>query len=161
MTEMHQPLRPIDHAPSLANAEYLVASAALRIRSMPIFATSALAPRLPDFCRRHPRLKVEVQLRIDPGNLLGDTMPNSYNGCCSGPLGLCNAPDSNNNGVPINNAQALCSALGYQNGVLIREVNSNFCPQPHVLDMAGKQWTSDFLTQPEGYGAEWECTTFK
>ncbi|TDR88130.1 LysR family transcriptional regulator [Enterovirga rhinocerotis] len=46
----------------------------LRIRSMPIFATHALAPRLQGFCRRHPLLKVEVQLRIDPGNLLGEGM---------------------------------------------------------------------------------------
>lgn len=46
----------------------------LRVRSMPIFAQAALAPRVPDFCRRHPRLAVEVQLRMDPGHLLDDGM---------------------------------------------------------------------------------------
>jgi cysteine-rich repeat protein len=101
-----------------------------------------------------------VRAAVDPNNALGDTMPNSFNGCCSGPLGLCNGPDSNNNGVNINNAAALCSALGYQNGVVKREAFDNVCPQPHVLNAAGTQWTSDFLING-GYGSEWECTTFK
>ncbi len=46
----------------------------LRVRSMPIFATAALAPRIPDFCARHPALRLEIQLRIDPGNPLDDGM---------------------------------------------------------------------------------------
>lgn len=46
----------------------------LRVRSMPIFATDALAPLIPDFCRLHPALRVEIQLRIDPGNVLDDGM---------------------------------------------------------------------------------------
>ena len=46
----------------------------LRVRAMPIFAQAALAPRIPEFCRRHPRLKLEVHLRIDPGHLLDDGM---------------------------------------------------------------------------------------
>ena len=46
----------------------------LRVRSMPIFATAALAPHVPEFCRLHPTLRIEIQLRIDPGNLLDDGM---------------------------------------------------------------------------------------
>lgn len=46
----------------------------LRVRSMPIFATAALAPHIPAFCRLHPTLRVEIQLRIDPGRLLEDGM---------------------------------------------------------------------------------------
>ena len=51
-----------------------VAQETLRVRSMPIFAQAAPAPRLPEFCRRHPNLRIEIQLRIDPGNLLDDGM---------------------------------------------------------------------------------------
>jgi DNA-binding transcriptional LysR family regulator len=51
-----------------------VAHDTLRIRSMPIFATAALAPHIPAFCRLHPTLRVEIQLRIDPGRLLEDGM---------------------------------------------------------------------------------------
>lgn len=88
-------------------------------------------------------------------------MPNSSNGCCTGPLGLCNAPNSANNGVPIDMVDALCDALGYQNGVIIREsLSSNTCPEVHVLDPAGQQWTSDFVDSL-GYGAEYRCSTFK
>ncbi len=46
----------------------------LRIRSMPIFAQAALAPIIPTFCRLHPDLRVEIQLRIDAGHLLDDGM---------------------------------------------------------------------------------------
>lgn len=46
----------------------------LRVRCIPIFATAALAPQIPAFCRLHPALQVEIQLRIDPGNLLDDGM---------------------------------------------------------------------------------------
>jgi DNA-binding transcriptional LysR family regulator len=44
----------------------------LRVRSVPIFATAALAAHIPAFCERHPRLRVEVQLRINPGQLLDE-----------------------------------------------------------------------------------------
>jgi DNA-binding transcriptional LysR family regulator len=44
----------------------------LRIRSMPIFGQTILAKRLPEFCRQHPDLQVELQLRIDPGPLLDE-----------------------------------------------------------------------------------------
>jgi DNA-binding transcriptional LysR family regulator len=52
----------------------LIPDDTLRVRAMPIFAQTALAPHVPEFCRRHPRLKLEVHLRIDPGHLLDDGM---------------------------------------------------------------------------------------
>lgn len=42
----------------------------LRIRSMPTFAASQLAPLIPALRRRHPSLRIEVHLRMEPGNLL-------------------------------------------------------------------------------------------
>lgn len=49
-----------------------VARETLRVRSMPIFGQAALAPKIPEFCRQHPNLRLEIQLRIDPGPLLDD-----------------------------------------------------------------------------------------
>jgi DNA-binding transcriptional LysR family regulator len=46
----------------------------LRVRSMPIFAQKALVPVLPRFRASHPKLRLEIHLRIDPGNLLDDGM---------------------------------------------------------------------------------------
>lgn len=46
----------------------------LRIRSMPIFGQMVLAEKAADFCRQHPNLGVEIQLRIDPTHLLDDGM---------------------------------------------------------------------------------------
>jgi DNA-binding transcriptional LysR family regulator len=46
----------------------------LRIRSMPTFAASQLAPLIPAFRRLHPSLRLEVQLKIEPGNLLDGGM---------------------------------------------------------------------------------------
>lgn len=46
----------------------------LRVRAMPIFATAALAPHIPTFCALHPTLRVEIQLRINPGRLLDEGM---------------------------------------------------------------------------------------
>jgi len=42
----------------------------LRIRSMPTFGASQLAPLIPAFRRQHPSLRIEVHLRMEPGNLL-------------------------------------------------------------------------------------------
>lgn len=42
----------------------------LRIRSMPGFAVSQLAPRIPAFCKMHPALRLEIVLTMEPGNLL-------------------------------------------------------------------------------------------
>lgn len=46
----------------------------LRIRSMPIFGQLVLATKVAEFCRLHPNLAVEIQLRIDPTHLLDDGM---------------------------------------------------------------------------------------
>lgn len=46
----------------------------LRVRSMPTFAVSQLAPLIPKFRRLHPSLRLEVQLKIDSGNLLDGGM---------------------------------------------------------------------------------------
>jgi len=46
----------------------------LRIRCMPTFANSQLAPLIPIFRRLHPALRLEVQLKIEPGNLLENGM---------------------------------------------------------------------------------------
>lgn len=46
----------------------------LRIRSMPIFGQTVLAAKVAEFCRQHPNLGVEMQLRIDPTPLLDDGM---------------------------------------------------------------------------------------
>ncbi|MEZ4428483.1 MAG: DUF4215 domain-containing protein, partial [Nannocystaceae bacterium] len=97
---------------------------------------------------------------VDPNNANGDNMPNVDLGCCNAPLGLCNSPDSNNNGVGINNAAALCNALGYQSGQYLASVNNNSCPEPHVTDNTGLVWTSDFVNS-QGFGRIWLCTGFK
>ena len=46
----------------------------LRIRSIPIFGQKILAAKTVEFCRQHPNLSIELQLRIDPTNLLDDGM---------------------------------------------------------------------------------------
>ena len=44
----------------------------LRVNSDPFFASSVLAPRLPEFMRAHPELDVEVVTRDHLGNLIAD-----------------------------------------------------------------------------------------
>jgi DNA-binding transcriptional LysR family regulator len=51
-----------------------VAHDTLRIRCMPTFAISQLAPLVPAFHRLHPALRLELQLKIEPGNLLDNGM---------------------------------------------------------------------------------------
>ena len=46
----------------------------LRIRSIPIFGQKILAAKTAEFCRQHPNLSIELQLRIDPTHLLDDGM---------------------------------------------------------------------------------------
>lgn len=73
----YQAARKAIEAVEAADAAVFSGTAAqetLRIRAMPIFAQAALAPILPAFCRRHPKLRVEIQLRIDTGHLLDDGM---------------------------------------------------------------------------------------
>ena len=112
-----------------------------------------------------------VRAAADPNNSLSDTMPNDamwFNGCCTKPLGLCNAPGAgNNNGVmitqngqPVTNAQALCWALGYKNGTELSNTG-NGCPQVHALDGDGAFWSSNFVNNNNVSGKEWRCTTFR
>jgi hypothetical protein len=94
---------------------------------------------------------------VDPGDANGDMMPNSYGGCCNGPMGLCNAPDSNNNGVNVVMVEALCASLGYGNGEIVREENGNSCPEAHAETQDGLQWDSDFVSS-QGAGLEYLCS---
>lgn len=60
---------------SVEEAEVSVAKGSLpgetlRIRSMPTFAASQLSQLLPAFRRQHPQMRIEVHLRMEPGNLL-------------------------------------------------------------------------------------------
>jgi len=104
-----------------------------------------------------------LRAAVDPGNAEGDTMPDeNLTGCCNAqnPLfGLCNAPDANNNGVPIDAAEALCFALGYESGSLT-EVDSNSCPEANAITADGSDWTSDFV-ESEGFGNTYTCVGFR
>ncbi len=96
---------------------------------------------------------------VDPGNGLGDTLDGPFTGCCNAPGGLCNAPDSTNNGVAVDMIGALCTALGYSSGMIVREEATNFCPEPNVVTADGQEWDSDFVDS-DGYGAEYQCSGF-
>ena len=99
-----------------------------------------------------------MRAAVDTGNARGDDIPSPMDhvGCCSAPMGSCNAPDSTNNGVQVDMVAALCFALGYNSGTVVREVNSNGCPEVHVNDASGQDWDSDFANST-GYGAEYLC----
>ena len=111
-----------------------------------------------------------LRAAIDPNNAEGDTMPNSIQpsidagcgGCCCDqvPLfGLCNAPDADNNGVPIDAADALCFALGYESGSLTW-VDNNSCPEANAITADGSDWTSDFVMH-NGWGTSYTCVGFR
>lgn len=89
---------------------------------------------------------------VDPGDGTGDTIPATYTDCCSGanPTDVCNAPNT------AGDADALCKALGWATGTLVRDVVSNFCPEASALSPDGSDWSSDFV-QADGYGAEYRC----
>ena len=80
-------------------------------------------------------------------------------GCCRGALGRCDPPDLNNNGLGVDAALALCQALGYTSGVLLRSTTSSICPEVTALSSDGLSWGSDFLDSP-GAGQMWQCTGF-
>ena len=107
----------------------------------------------------------ELRAAVDPGNLQGDTMPDeNLTGCCvaENPLfGVCNAPDSDNNGVTtrIDAADALCNALGYKSGSLTW-VDNNNCPEANAITADGSDWTSDFVATA-GAGRTYTCVGFK
>ena len=106
-----------------------------------------------------------LRAAVDPNNAQGNTMPDqnlSVEGCCDEEhqlFGVCNAPDSDNNGVPIDAADALCFALGYESGSLT-EVDANLCPEANTLNADGSIWTSDFAGG-DGYGATYTCVGFR
>jgi IPTL-CTERM motif len=106
-----------------------------------------------------------LRAAVDPGNAQGDTMPNENlapEGCCTAevPLfGVCNSPDSNNNGVPIDAAEALCFALGYESGTLT-DFAFNSCPEANTTNAEGSNWTSDFEFS-QGYGKTYTCVGFR
>lgn len=96
---------------------------------------------------------------VDPGNVLGDALAGPFTGCCNAPGGLCNAPNTANNGVAVDMVGALCTALGYSSGMVLREEGDNSCPEPHAVTADGQQWTSDFVNS-DGFGAEYMCVGF-
>jgi len=99
---------------------------------------------------------------VDPGNVLGDTNPTSFSGCCDAlePSGLCNAFDSNGNGTGINSIEALCDALGYQSGTFVRQIFNNSCPEVHATATNGLVWNSDYVNGFGG-GQAYQCAGFK
>ncbi|MEW6144543.1 MAG: IPTL-CTERM sorting domain-containing protein [Thermodesulfobacteriota bacterium] len=104
-----------------------------------------------------------MRAAVDPGNAEGDVMPDvNLTGCCDAenPLfGVCNAPDANNNGVPIDAAEALCFALGYESGSLTW-IDSNTCPEANTLTPRGSIWSSDFVDS-NGFGQTYTCVGFR
>jgi hypothetical protein len=95
---------------------------------------------------------------VDPGDAAGDTIPDTFSACATPatPLDVHNAPDSNNNGQPGDAAVALCQALGYSTGVIVRELATNSCPEPHTVNGDPQQWDSDF-DNSQGSGMEYRC----
>jgi hypothetical protein len=102
-----------------------------------------------------------LRAQVDPNDAQGNNFGGNY-ACCTanGPGDVCNAPDSANNGVNVNGVKALCNALGYQNGTILRQSSSNSCPQAHSIDATGTNWSSDWQSSPAGYGAEYQCSGF-
>jgi hypothetical protein len=98
-----------------------------------------------------------LRAAVDPNDANGDMMPVSFNGCCAGPLGLCNAPDMSNNNVNVVMVEALCEALGYSEGMVLRQENGNSCPEPHAVTSDGLQWSSDWVNSL-GAGMEYLCS---
>ena len=42
-------------------------------------------------------------------------------------------------------------------GMIVREVNSNSCPQAHAIAQDGSNWSSDYISNV-GFGAEYRCS---
>lgn len=108
---------------------------------------------------------------VDPGNAEGDAMPDTIQpsldagcqGCCCEQVpffGICNAPDSFNNGISIDMADALCTALGYLSGSVINEIFFNNCPEANTLNTEGTDWSSDFVFS-DGFGLRYTCVGFR
>ena len=72
-----------------------------------------------------------VRALFDPNDALQGTFTfDTYSSCCSAnrPYDVCNAPYDNNGGE-IDDATALCYALGYAVGTLVAYSTSNGCPE--------------------------------
>lgn len=105
-----------------------------------------------------------LRAAVDPNNEAGNTMPDAdlTGECCTAevPLfGVCNAPNSSNNGVPFDAADALCFVLGYESGSLT-EIDNNFCPEANTTNSQGTIWTSDYVDS-DGYGKTYTCVGFR
>jgi len=105
-----------------------------------------------------------LRAAVHPGNAEGDLMPrDGGGGCCTTEdpfLHPCDAPDANNNGVPIEAADALCNALGYESGSLTEVADLTGCPEAHAVIANGSDWTSDFVMH-NGYGRSYTCVGFR
>jgi hypothetical protein len=103
-----------------------------------------------------------VRALIDPNNTLNGQFPTTYNSCCTSsiPTDVCNAPDNVDGPAAVNSADALCEALGYQTGQLVSAGTGNTCPEVFASDTTGLNWSSDFVSS-NGYGQQWQCSTFK
>lgn len=101
-----------------------------------------------------------LRAAVDPKREHVGKWPETYSGCCREPMGLCNSFDSANNGVRVSPADALCWALGFDKGEIVRESTGNSCPEIHVNDDDGQEWTSDWVTS-DGYGSDYRCTGYR
>jgi hypothetical protein len=101
-----------------------------------------------------------LRAAVDPKREHVGKWPSSYSGCCREPMGLCNSFDSNNNGVRVSPADALCWALGFEKGEIVRESTGNSCPEINVNDDDGQEWTSDWVSS-DGYGSDYRCTGYR
>jgi hypothetical protein len=94
---------------------------------------------------------------VDPDDALGDAFPEHVAGCAdsNAPHDKHNAPTGASDLPGISSIDALCWALGYSSGSLVREL-VNFCPEPYALDPDGLEWGSS-LEGSSGAGAEYVC----
>ncbi len=103
----------------------------------------------------------------DRNDEYGDALPTAADlGNCGNeifPHAMYNAPDGNNNEVALDGGgemvTALCAALGYSSGTIVREVDFNHCPEVHALGVDGQAWSSDVVSS-SGFGAEYRCVGF-
>jgi hypothetical protein len=99
---------------------------------------------------------------VDPGNAGGASYPTSSGGCASAgnPRGISNAPRGDNDGQGgLNAGDALCKAMGFASGTVVRESSFNTCPRPYSTTSNGSNWTSTWTgSNPYNYGVEYRCT---
>jgi hypothetical protein len=103
-----------------------------------------------------------LRILLDINDSRGNFSTTATGGCCTAanPERICNAFDSTNNGVAVDPIAALCYALGYQSGTILRESAGNACPEVHAISADGKGWSTDYTTSP-GTGMEYRCSGFR